>query len=144
MAETTGKKHPTAFPKGRSGNPKGRPKGAKNKATLAAQALLDGEAEGLTRKAVELALAGDITALRLCLDRIAPPKREAAVSVELPPIKSAADLPAAVVALLAAVAGGQITPSEGERLARLVGEAGRALELADIETRLAALEANNA
>ncbi len=144
MTEKTAKKHPAAFPKGKSGNPKGRPKGALNKATLAVQSLLDGEAEGLTRKAVELALQGDITALRLCLDRIAPPKRESHVSVELPPIKSAADLPAAVAALLAAVAGGQITPGEGERLARLVGEAGRALELADIETRLAALEANNA
>ena len=50
--------------------------GARHKATVAAEALLDGEAEALTRKAVEMALAGDGTALRLCLDRIIPPRRE--------------------------------------------------------------------
>ena len=47
-----------------AGNP-GRPKGARNKASLAAEALLDGEAETLARKAVEMALAGDTTAMRL-------------------------------------------------------------------------------
>ena len=57
------------FQKGQSGNPAGKPKGARNKATLAVEALLDGEAEELTRKAIELAKAGDIPALRICLDR---------------------------------------------------------------------------
>jgi hypothetical protein len=63
------------FRKGRSGNPKGRPAGARNKATQTAELLLDGEAEALTRRAVELALAGDGMALRLCLERIIPPRR---------------------------------------------------------------------
>jgi len=63
------------FRKGRSGNPNGRPAGARNKATETAELLLDGEAAALTRKAVELALAGDAMALRLCLDRIIPPRR---------------------------------------------------------------------
>ncbi len=56
----------------RTGN-RGKPKGARHRATLAALELLDGEAEALTRKAVELALEGDTTALRLCLERMAPP-----------------------------------------------------------------------
>src|SRR5215472_5185933 len=56
------------------GNP-GRPKGARHKATLAAEALLDGEAEGLTRKCVEAALGGDMAALRICMDRILPPAK---------------------------------------------------------------------
>ena len=60
---------------GQSGNPTGRPKGARNKATLAAEALLDGEAEQITRKAIEKAKAGDMVAIRLCLDRIAPPEK---------------------------------------------------------------------
>ena len=56
------------FESGQSGNPKG----ARNKATLAAEALLDGKAEAITRKAIDLAKAGDLTAIRLCLERIIP------------------------------------------------------------------------
>ena len=62
------------FAKGRSGNPGGRPRGSINRSTRAAQLLLDGEATALSRKAVELALAGDPTALRLCLDRTVAPR----------------------------------------------------------------------
>jgi hypothetical protein len=58
------------FKPGQSGNPEGRPKGARNRATLAAERLLDGEADTLTRKAIQLAQQGDTTALRLCIDRI--------------------------------------------------------------------------
>jgi hypothetical protein len=64
------------YEKGRSGNPAGRQTGSRNKATLAAAALLAGQSEALTRRAVELALAGDPTAMRLCLERLLPPCRE--------------------------------------------------------------------
>ena len=70
------------------GNP-GRPRGARHRVTLAAEALLDGEAEALARKAVELALAGDTLALRLCLDRILPPRRDRPIAFRLPPVGSA-------------------------------------------------------
>ena len=53
------------FEKGRSGNPGGRRQGSRNKATLAAAALLAGESEALTRKAVEMALGGDPWTLSL-------------------------------------------------------------------------------
>jgi hypothetical protein len=69
----------------------GRPNGARHRVTLAAEALLDGEGEMLTRKAIELALAGDPTALRLCLDRILPPRRERPITFKLPALHSAAD-----------------------------------------------------
>ena len=75
------------FAKGRSGNPAGRPRGTRNRSTLAAQMLLQGEAEALTRKAVELALGGDPTALRLCLDRLIAPHRERLVPLALPPMR---------------------------------------------------------
>src|SRR3954451_23931868 len=55
----------------RPGNPCRRA-GARSRATLAAMALLEGETEALTRRCVELALAGDTTALRLCLERLLP------------------------------------------------------------------------
>jgi len=63
------------FRKGQSGNPAGRRRGVRNKATEAAERLLEGEAEALARKAIERALEGDPTALRLCLDRLIPPRR---------------------------------------------------------------------
>lgn len=122
-----------------NGNP-GRPRGARNKATLAAESLLQGQAEALTQAAIKQALQGDTTALRLCLERIAPPIRESAAPVELPPIKTAADLPAAIAALLQAVAAGELAPGEAKTLAAVIGEAGKALELHDFEARLQALE----
>src|SRR5438552_18213441 len=77
------------FEKGRSGNPAGRRAGSRNKATLAAAALLEGGSEALTQKAMDLALVGDPTAMRLCLERILPPCRDRTVKFALPPIESA-------------------------------------------------------
>lgn len=111
------------FRPGESGNPKGRPKGARNRATLAAEALLEGEAEALTRKAVELALAGDVTALRLCMERLVPPRKERPICLDLPPINSPEDAQRAVNVVLEAVAGGQITPSEAAALCGLIDAA---------------------
>src|ERR1700745_4171276 len=91
------------FEKGRSGNPGGRRPGSRNRATLAAAVLLEGESEALTRKAVELALDGDPVALRLCIERILPPCRERAVRFELPPIENAADVSVAVNAVTSAL-----------------------------------------
>jgi hypothetical protein len=116
------------FVKGRSGNPRGRPVGARNRKTLAAAVLLDGESEALTRKAVELALAGDPTALRLCIERILPPCRERAVRFELPPIENAADVSVAMNAVTAALARGIITPGEAERIANVVETFARAID----------------
>ena len=94
------------------GNP-GKPRGTRHKATQAALALLDGEAEALTRQAVTMALGGDGTALRLCLERIAPPRKDAPVAFDLPPLQSAADAAKAAGEVLDAVAGGELTPRSG-------------------------------
>ncbi len=129
-------------PRGRPfelGNP-GRPKGARNKATVAAEALLDGEAEAISRKAVELAKAGDTTALRLCMDRIIPPRRDRAVFFRLPTLKSAADAVQALGAIVHAVSNGELTPSEAGELSKVVDGFARTLEAADFERRLTALE----
>lgn len=121
------------------GNP-GKPKGARHKATRAALALLDGEAEALTRQAVTMALDGDGTALRLCLERIAPPRRDAPVTFHLPPMQSAADAAKAAGAVLSAVAEGDLTPTEGAHIMGLVETYRRTLETSELETRVAALE----
>jgi hypothetical protein len=127
-ANTAGNQRGRPFKKGRSGNPAGKPKGARHCATLAAEALLDGEVEALTRKAIELALAGDPIALRLCLDRILPPRRERPTTLALPELRSAADGGAAMAAILAAVASGNTCLAEASELAKLVDAFVRAAE----------------
>src|SRR5215204_1457866 len=97
------------------GNP-GKPKGARHRTTLACDALLDGEAENITRKAIEMALSGDGPAMRLCMERIAPPRRDRPVSFELPVLETAADAKAAAAAVVRAVADGDLTPSEAAEL----------------------------
>lgn len=129
------------FAPGNHANPKGRIPGSRNRATLAAQILLDGEVESLTRKAVELALEGDTTALRLCLERILPARKEAAlVPLDLPKVEGAADLPQLTAAILDSVAAGRITPGEGQALAALTNAHAKTLEIAELEQRITALE----
>ena len=130
------------FEKGQSGNPAGRRVGCRNKTTLAAATLLAGEAEALTRKAVELALGGDPTALRLCIERILPPCRERTVKFILPPIESAADIAPAMKAVTSALAGGMITPGEAATIAAVVDTFVRAIETSDFERRLQLVEAD--
>ena len=101
------------------GNP-AKPRGARHRATQAVLALLDGEAEALTRQAVTMALEGDATALRLCLERIAPPRKDAPVSFALPPMQSAGDAAKAAGAVLGAVAEGELTPTEGAHVMGLI------------------------
>ena len=121
------------------GNP-GRPQGARHKATMAALALLDGEAETLTRQAVTMALAGDVAALRLCLERIAPPRKDVPAAFALPAVATAKDAAAAAGAVLGAVAGGDLTPTEGTHIMGLIEAYRRTLETTELEARVTALE----
>jgi hypothetical protein len=128
------------FAKGRSGNPAGRPRGCRDHVNRAARLLLAGEGEALTRKAVELALAGDPAALRLCLDRTVAPRRERPVELAMPPINSAADVLGAVKVVAGAVASGAITPSQGFALSQMIETFLRAIDASDFDNRLRQLE----
>ena len=141
MPENTGKIQGAKFAPGKSGNPAGKPKGARNKTTLAIEALLAGEAEELTRKAIEMAKEGDGPALRMCLDRLAPPRKDSPVCFDLPLIKSVADTVEASSALLSAVAGGDVTPDEAARIMSLLTSHKVLVETGEFERRLEALEA---
>lgn len=138
--ETTGRKQGGRFAPGASGNPKGRPIGARHKTTLAIEALLDGEHEALTRAAIDKAKEGDVTALRLCLDRLAPARKDAPILVALPAVRSAIDAVEASAAVLAAVAAGEVTPDEAGRVMALLTAHKSILEAGDHEARIAALE----
>jgi len=121
------------------GNP-GKPRGARHRTTLAVESLLDGEAEKLTRKAVEMALGGDTVALRMCMDRISPPRKDRLAAFPLPTIVKAADAVRASAKIVAAVAVGELTPSEAAELAGVVAAHIRTLVAVEFEERLARLE----
>lgn len=131
------------FEPGQSGNPAGRKVGSRNKATMAAQALIDGKAEEVVNKALELALAGDGPVLRAILDRLCPPRKDGPIKVTLPAMQSAADLSAAMSAILAACAAGELTPSEAATLAGLVETHRKAIETAELSDRISKLEERN-
>jgi hypothetical protein len=121
------------------GNP-GRPKGARNKATVAAELLLDGDAEAITAKAVELAKEGDLTAIRICMDRFFPARKDRPIPFDLPKLERAADASAAMAAIVAAVADGELTPIEAGELSKLVENFARVVSVTDFEARLDRLE----
>ena len=125
--KTDAKQRGRAFRRGQSGNPAGRPKGARNRATLAAEAMLDGEASALTRKAIDLALGGDTTALRLCLERLLPPRKDRAFALPLPTVKTCDDAREAVNAVLLAVSEGRITLGEASAAIELIEACKRAI-----------------
>jgi hypothetical protein len=118
----------------------GNRKGSRHRVSKAIEALLEGEHEALTRKAVEMALSGDGPALRLCLDRLAPPRKDTPIAFALPPIKSAADTVEASASLLGAVAAGEVTPDEAGRVMALLTAHRALVETGDLERRIEALE----
>jgi Family of unknown function (DUF5681) len=121
--------------KGQSGNPAGRPLGSRNKTTVLMQNLLDGEAEAIGRKVIEMAKGGDMAAIRVCMDRLAPARRGAAISCELPPVETRGGAVAAMAAIIAAVAAGDVTPAEAASLARVIDRYMFARSLAEFEQR---------
>lgn len=137
--ENTGRKQGGRFLQGQSGNPAGKPKGTRHKATQAALALLEGETEALTRKAVELALEGDTTALKLCLDRIAPAIKSAAQTVTLD-IPAPDNLTDTARAFVVAAAQGEIPPDIAAQMVSAVASVARVEELESVKDRLEALE----
>jgi hypothetical protein len=107
---------------------------------MAVEALLDGDAEAIAHKAIEKALEGDMAALRLCLERLLPPRRDRPVTFELPKIERVNDLTIASSAILKACAAGTLSPGEAAEVMSLISDHVRVLEMTEIEARLTALE----
>jgi hypothetical protein len=128
------------FHKGESGNPAGRPRGARNRRTLLAEHLLEGDTEAIVRTMIERAKDGDMAAVRLCVDRICPRVTDRPAGFELPPLVRAADAPPAIAAIAQALADGDLSSAEAADLGRFVESFARAFAQADQELRLARLE----
>lgn len=140
MPENSGPKQAGRFVPGRSGNPAGKPKGSRNRVLLALDQIGEDAAREVLGGAVAAAKAGDLGAASLILSRVWPARKGRPVVLDLPAMNSAADLPAALGAVAEAVAGGQISPEEGQSVAAVLEMQRRAIETAEIEARLTALE----
>ena len=121
------------------GNP-GRPKGARHKSTVLAEKLMGDDVENVVKAVLDAARSGDMTAARIVLDRLAPLRRGRPVEIELPRVETAADVLAAMAAVLDHVADGEISPDEAAIIAGILEMKRRTLELVEIERRVAALE----
>jgi len=131
------------FVRGQSGNPAGREKGSRNRATLLAEQLFDGAAEAVITKAVTMSLEGNVGALGIAVRNIIPPRRSRPCDFPLPPLVTAADAAPAIAAIAAAVAGGLLSTAEAAELAQVIDAFLRALEAGEIEARLQRLESVN-
>jgi hypothetical protein len=126
--------------KGQSGNPTGKPIGAKNKATRMVQAIMEGGAQEITEAVVGLAKDGDLSAARLVLERLVPPAKERPIFLALPDTSTAGGIAEAQQAILQAVAAGDLLPGEGSTLAGIVEARRKAVETLELEQRITALE----
>ena len=123
------------FKKGKSGNPSGRPKGSRNLATVRADELFeqmlfgeDKKADAIIAKTISMAEEGDTACIRLCLDRIAPPRKDRPVCFTLPEMREPQDALNASMAIVSGVASGELTPSEASELAKVVESSTRTLQ----------------
>ena len=122
--------------------PGGPTAGAFNRATMLARSLLAGEAEALTRKAVEMALGGDVVALRLCIERLVPVARHepSLKGIDLPGMTGARDLPLLTAAILRAALDGKVALADVPAVLKIVEVTAQSISVADHDERLAALE----
>lgn len=141
MPENAGKmQNQGKFEKGKSGNPKGKIKGTKNKATLTAELLLEGEFGNICRRLIDEALNGNMQAIKMVLDRVMPARKDRSIAIDIPILNNSSDILQAMASITEAVGSGNISPSEGEALSRIIDVYVKALEIYDYEKRLQILE----
>jgi hypothetical protein len=140
MTEISGQNQTGRFQKGTSGNPSGKPKGARARVTQLAEKLLDDDRDAIVRAVIAAAKGGDPTAMRLCIERLIPVRKGRPVVFDLPAIGTAADVANALGAIAGAMAAGELTPDEAGAVAGVLEAKRRAIETVEHEERLRKLE----
>lgn len=128
------------FQKGCSGNPRGKAKGIKNRATLAAEQLLQGELESICRRLIQEATAGNMQAIKMILDRVLPPKRNSYISFKLPDLDDSSGVLSAIDYVMKALSRGNLSVEDAEALTKMIDIYIRAKETHDYEERLLKIE----
>jgi hypothetical protein len=140
--DNSGGKQDGRFKPGQSGNPAGKPRGARHKAVQALDILGRNASEEIVLAVIQQAKSGDMRAAELVLRRVWPERKGSPVELDLPTIRTAEDAMLAMRVVTDAAAAGTISPDEGEGFAKLIEAHRRAIETADLAERIAALEAD--
>lgn len=119
------------FQPGESGNPAGRPPGSRNKVNRAMEPVFQANGEAVIERLVEHAKAANPVAMRLCLDRLVPLGKYRQVGFQLPPMRKADDVRAAVATIHTALGDGDISSGEAVDLLRVAEISARMLREAD-------------
>lgn len=126
------------FKRGRSGNPRGRPVGSTHTSKI--RNLLASHSDKLVNQAISLALEGDTTALKICLERICPALKSKDEPVKLTGLSDSATLPEQGAAYIRAMGEGKLTPTDTSAMVQALANQARLVELSELEKRVAALE----
>jgi hypothetical protein len=124
------------FQKGQSGNPFGRTEGSRNKATLLLDRLAEDEAEAIQKQVIEAAKTGDLKAAELILARIWPLRRGRPVRLDLPPVRTPAEVSDGMAAVVEAMAAGEVTPEEAATISGVLEVRRKALETQELADRV--------
>ena len=130
----------TKWKKGQSGNPAGKKPGTRHKATQLAETLLDGQTEQLVNKCVAMAIDGDGTAMRICMDRLVPPRKSRPINIDLPDVSTGEGVSQAQAVVVQKIAEGEVTPEEGGVLSSILEARRKSIVTTDHEARLDKLE----
>ena len=142
MSENTGREQVLGrWQPGTSGNPAGKPKGARHAALLALDAIGAEGAEDVMRGVLATAKGGDMRAADILPRRPWPERKGRPVPLDLPAITGPSDIAAALAAITAAVAAGDLSPEEAAAVAAVLETQRRAIETGELEQRVAGLEA---
>ena len=130
------------FEKGKSGNPRGRPTGARNKASLMLDKLMERGAQDIVETVIDRAKGGDMTAARLILERLVPPAKERPIAIELPPTSDAQDVADAQALVIATLGSGGLLPGEAATIMSMLEARRKGIETVELEARIKSLEEN--
>ncbi|MGC1408953.1 MAG: DUF5681 domain-containing protein [Acetobacteraceae bacterium] len=131
------------YRRGESGNPQGKPRGVRNRATQLLDKMAESDAADVLHTVIERAKQGDMAAAAMLMARVWPPRKGRAVAFDLPPLAKPDDLVAAFSMVVQAVGSGLLTPDEGQAVGALLEMQRKAIELTDLEARVSALEEPN-
>jgi hypothetical protein len=130
----------TAWKKGQSGNPAGKPKGTKNRATLLALAAMEGELDAIVKSIISAAKSGDMTAARLVVDKLIPVAKDRPMEITLPDMTDIQGCLDAQTTIINAVSAGELLSGEGECLTGMIDSKRKSYETLALEDRLKAIE----